>query len=48
LKNEVETLGSRAYIAIIPMRDFLDAHGSGAFQSGLHRALSAEFDRLTR
>lgn len=30
-KNEVEALGSRAYVSIIPMRDFLDAHGSGTF-----------------
>jgi hypothetical protein len=30
-KNEVEGLGSRAYVSIIPMRDFLDAHESGAF-----------------
>lgn len=30
-KNEVEALGSRAYVSIIPMRDYLDAHGSGTF-----------------
>jgi hypothetical protein len=30
-KNEVEALGSRAYVSVIPMRDFLDAHGSGHF-----------------
>jgi hypothetical protein len=30
-KNEVEALGSRGYVSIIPMRNFLDAHGSGAF-----------------
>lgn len=30
-KNEVEALGFRAYVSVIPMRDFLDAHGSGAF-----------------
>jgi hypothetical protein len=30
-KNEVEALGARAYVSIIPMRDFLDAHGSGEF-----------------
>jgi hypothetical protein len=30
-KTEVEALGSRPYVAIIPMRDFLDAHGSGSF-----------------
>jgi hypothetical protein len=30
-KNEVEDLGSRPYVIILPMRDLLDAHGSGAF-----------------
>jgi hypothetical protein len=30
-KNEVEALGSRAYVSVIPMRDFLDAQGSGNF-----------------
>ena len=30
-KREVESLGSRAYVSIIPQRDILDAHASGAF-----------------
>ena len=29
--REVSALGARAYVSIIPMRDFLDAHASGAF-----------------
>ena len=33
-KNEVEHLGSRAYIMIIPMRELLDAHSTGAFPLG--------------
>jgi len=30
-KNDVEHLGSRAYVLIIPMRELLDAHRAGAF-----------------
>jgi hypothetical protein len=33
-KNDVEQLGSRAYIMIIPMRELLDAHRTGAFPLG--------------
>lgn len=30
-KREVESLGSRAYVSIIPQREILDSHASGAF-----------------
>ena len=30
-KNDVERLGARAYVIIIPMRELLRAHGTGAF-----------------
>src|SRR6267143_3958750 len=32
--REVEDLGSRAYVSIIPLRDLLNAHQTGAFPLG--------------